>query len=116
VAILALGAVVVGLCGCGGAKSQATDYSVRQVEVAFSAQGLPLRQARFGPASGIVKLLHSGLEVDVAVAHKGSGEIKWLTASTMAERDTSQGNVIVTWSPRYTKSVTAALRQLRSHA
>jgi hypothetical protein len=50
------------------------------------------------------------------VAHKGSGEIKWLTASTMAERDTSQGNVIVTWSPRYTKSVTAALRQLRSHA
>jgi hypothetical protein len=41
---------------------------------------------------------------------------EWLAVSTTAERDTSQGNMIVTWSPRYTKSVDAALRQLRSHA
>jgi hypothetical protein len=113
-AILALGVIVVGLSGCGGAKSQA-NYSVPQVETAFTAHGLPLRQARFGPASGIVKLRGpGGLEVDVDVAHKGMTE--WLTASAIADRNTSQRNLIVTWAPRYTKSVNAALRQLRSHA
>ena len=113
--ILVLGAVVVGLCGCGAAKSRATDYSVQQVEAAFTAHGLPLGPTRFGPASGIVKLRGpGGLEVDVDVANKGMTE--WLTVSTTAERNTSQGNMIVTWSPRYTKSVDAALRQLRSHA
>jgi hypothetical protein len=69
--ILVLGAVVVGLCGCGAAKSRATYYSVPQVETAFRAHGLLLHQARFGPASGIVKLRGpGGLEVDVDMAHK----------------------------------------------
>jgi hypothetical protein len=41
---------------------------------------------------------------------------EWLAISTTAEHNTAQGNMSVTWSPRYTKSVDAALRQLRSHA
>jgi len=104
---------VIGLCGCGGAKSQATSYSVPQVEAAFKAHGLRLHQARFGPATGIVKLLGpGGLEVDVAVKHRGSGTVSWTSFSGGSERDASQRNMIVTWPPRYTGSVNAALRQL----
>jgi hypothetical protein len=108
---LAIGALVIGLCGCGGAKSQSSGYSVHQVQAAFTAHGLPLRRARFGPSSGVVKLRGpGGLEVDVDVAHKGMSE--WLTVSAVANRNTSQRNLMVTWAPRYTKSVNAALRQL----
>lgn len=107
---LAVGVVLIAPAGCGGSQTRVTDYSVQQVKAAFKAHGLPLRQARFGPASGIVKLLHSGLEVDVDVAHTGMTE--WQSGSTMVERSTSQRNLIVTWPPRYTKSVKAALREL----
>jgi hypothetical protein len=113
VTTLASGAILIALCGCGAAKTRVTGYSVPQVEAAFKAHGLQLHQARFGPATGIVKLLGPGrLEVDVDVAHKRTGATEWLVASTMAERSTSQHNVIVTWQPRLTKSVKAALRQL----
>jgi hypothetical protein len=108
-AILALGAVVLSVSGCGATRSRAIDYSVQQVKAAFGAHGLPLRQARFGPASNIVKLLHPGIEVDVDV---GTGNVSWSSVSTEPERGASKHNVIVTWSPRYARSVRAALRQL----
>jgi hypothetical protein len=108
----ALGAILITLCGCGAAKSRATGYSVQQVKAAFKAHGLSLRQARFGPASGIVKLVGPGIEVDVAALH-GTGTVSWGSGSTVVERDASKRNVIVTWwQPRHPKSVKAALHQL----
>jgi hypothetical protein len=110
--ILVLGAVVVSLCGCGSSSRQADTYSVQQVEAAFVAHGLPLRQAPFGPASGVVKLLRPGLEVDVETA----GSPQWITIEVQSRRSTQPRNLFVDFAPRYSKPVGAALRQLRSHA
>lgn len=107
----ALGAAVIGLSACGGShRARPPEYSVRQVEKAFAAHGLRLHQARFGPALGVVKLLRPGVEVDVA---RGSKSVSWVSVAPTGERSRGKQNLIVTWKPRYTRSVSAALRQLK---
>jgi hypothetical protein len=110
VAVTLGGVALIGLCGCGAAKSRATDYSVPQVEAAFKAQGLQLRQARFGPATGVVRLRHPGIEVDVV-----SISARWSTITSGSERESDLHNLVVQWEPRFDQSVQAALRRLRSH-
>jgi hypothetical protein len=111
VATLAVGTVVIALCGCGASrKALPPTYSVHQVEAAFKAEGLPLRQARFGPATGVVRLRHPGVEVEVV-----SASARWITVTTGHERESDLHNVMVQWEPRFDQPVRSALRRLRSH-
>jgi len=110
-AVIALGVAVIGLSACGGShRSRPPEYSVQRVEKAFALHGLRLHQARFGPALGVVELVHPGVEVDVVL---GSKSVSWTSASTTAERSRVKHNLVVSWRPRYTRSVNAALGQLK---
>jgi len=77
----------------------------------FAAHGIPLHQARYGPATGIVKLSHHNVEVDVALGH---GTEKWLSASAVDLRTRVLGNVVVSYSSSYTGAVEAALWSLQA--
>ncbi|HKD95231.1 MAG TPA: hypothetical protein VKB43_11040 [Gaiellaceae bacterium] len=112
-ATLALGAVLLALCGCGASGKAAPpppEYSVQQVEAAFRAQGLLLRQARFGPASGVVRLSYPGIEVDVV-----ANDASWISVISGGERRSELRNLTVEWEPRLDKPVRLALRRLRAH-
>jgi hypothetical protein len=105
-----VGLEVAALSACGSSHlARSHDYSVNQVKRAFAAHGIALRQARYGPATGIVKLSDHNVEVDVAHGH---GTEKWLSVSTAGLRSRAFGNVIVTYPPSQTGDVKAALRSL----
>jgi hypothetical protein len=105
-----VGFAVAALSACGSSHRVGLhDYSVHQVKRAFAAHGIPLRQARFGPAQGVVKLRNHNVEVDVA-----SGHVTWLTVSSGDSSTRVWRNVIVAYPPSHARAVRAALRALKT--
>lgn len=108
-----VGLAVATLSACGSSHvARPPDYSVKQVKRAFGAHGIPLHQARYGPATDVVKLSNHNVEVDVALGH--GTETEWLSASTVDLRSKALGNVIVAYPPSHSAAVMAALRSLRA--
>jgi hypothetical protein len=105
------GLAVAALSACGSSHRVGLhDYSVQQVKRVFAAHGIPLRQARFGPATGVVELRNHKVEVDVVSAHT----TEWGTVSSGDSRNRVRRNVIVTYPPSHARAVEAALRSLKA--
>ena len=84
---------------------------MQQVKRAFAAHGIPLRQARYGPTTGVVKLVDHNVEVDVAVGHRTE---KWLSGTIGDFDSRASDNLIVTYPRSQVRAVRAALRSLQA--
>jgi hypothetical protein len=113
VKLAGVGLAVAALSACGSSQRvRVHGYSVQQVKRVFAAHGIPLRQARYGPATGVVKLLDHNVEVDIALGH---GTEQWLLVSGGAGFGSAAvGNVTVTYPRSHTHAVKAALRSLQA--
>ena len=106
-----VGVAVAALSACGSShRVGLRDYSVQQVKRVFAAHGIPLRQARVGPAKGVVELRSHNVKVDIAADHAA----QWITVSSGHASTRVWRNVIVTYPPGDARAVTAALRSLRA--
>lgn len=109
--LVGVGLAVAALSACGSShRTRLRDYSLQQVKHVFAAEGVPLRQTRFGPAKGVVKLVNHKVEVDVDVG----GATNWLTASSGDLLFTGIGNVYVNYPPSQRRAIKAALRSLEA--
>ena len=112
VKLVGVGLAVATLSACGSAhRTRLHDYSVQQVKHVFAAEGIALREARYGPAVGVVKLTNRQVEVDVDTGHNTT---KWQSVTAGDLRMGAVANVIVSYPPSQMHAVKAALRSLKT--
>jgi hypothetical protein len=112
---LAFGLIVGVLAGCGSTRpkgvsfhSASRRYTVRQVEEAFAAQGIRLREVAHRLDPGVVPLRRDHL-VEALVIVKASG-IQYI--DTQHHRYRKNGNVFVFFNASNAESVKTALARL----
>jgi hypothetical protein len=111
-----VGLAVAALSACGSSHRVGLhDYSVPQVERVFAAQLIPLRQARHGPETGVVKLLDRNVEVDVVLNGADAFSCKPCVFRRVEGLSwTALGNVVVFYPHNQMSAVKAAVRSLQA--
>jgi hypothetical protein len=99
-----VGAMAIGLSGCG--SSPRRSYSVGQVESAFAAHGITLRERRRTTGEVVSLVGRGGVRVLVVL-----GAPNWSFGWT-GERPLDRGNLVVFRPPAYTQAVSGALQDL----
>jgi hypothetical protein len=103
--LLVVGAMAIELSGCG--SSHRRSYSLGQVESAFAAHGITLRQRRRTTGEVIALVGRGGVRVLVVLGVR-SWSFGW-----QGERPLARGNLVVFRPPAYTQAVSGALQDLR---
>lgn len=112
---VALTVPILAACGSAGPRgfhSAKQEYSVREVERAFSDHGLVLRKLASQPLPDVTALRHGHSTSEVAVSVIGPHGGTLYAPVRKFQRSTLHGNVAVGFPLADSKDVQAALREL----